>query len=361
MVLRRSQKLLLVLGSLGALLATGVGSIPTTQATSSSIDALRARRAVLVAELAAMQPSLHVAGRALSGAEAQYEAQQAKVLAQQATLNQLNSQMLSLNQQLTSNLATVAQNKQALAKIIRATFESTGNNQMLAAVLSANNFGQAMDRLRNATQVSQQVTDLVTRLSGQENEIRRDQAKITSDFAQASTLESSLSDESNRLLSYLVQRNNFFSSLSGPARQVAAEISAIDEQIAWQQSGGGGHVGAGPCGDHFAYGQCTWYVASRRCVPWGGNARDWYYNAAARGFKEGHTPVAGAVVVFWPGGDGASRSFGHVAYVEAVGPASGIPGGYFKLSEMNFNGWNRVNYRVLPNNSGGIQGFIYGQ
>jgi surface antigen len=359
LVLRRSQKLLLVLGSLGALLATGVGSIPTTQATSSSIDALRARRAVLVAELAAMQPSLHVAGRALSGAESQYEAQQAKVLAQQARLNALNGQMLSLNQQLTSDQATVGQNKQALAKIIRATFESTGNNQMLAAVLSANNFGQAMDRLRNATQVSQQVTDLVTRLSAQEDEIRRDQAKITADFAQASTIESQLADDSNRLLSFLVQRNNFFGSLSGPARQIAAEISSIDEQIAWQQSGG--HVGAGPCGDHFAYGQCTWYVASRRCVPWGGNARDWYYNAAARGFKEGHTPIAGAVVVFWPGGDGASRSFGHVAYVEAVGPAAGIPGGYFKLSEMNFNGWNRVNYRVLPNNSGGIQGFIYGQ
>ena len=347
-----------MLGSLGALLATGVGSIVSTRATTSSIDSLRARRAVLVAELAAMQPSLHVAGHALTGAEAQYEAQQAKVLAQQATLNQLNSQMLSLNQQLTGNQATVGQNKQALAKIIRATFESTGNNQMLAAVLSANNFGQAMDRLRNASQVSQQVTDLVNRLSAQEDAIRADQAKITSDFAQASTIESQLSDESNRLLSFLVQRNNFFNGLSGPARQIAAQISNIDEQIAWQQSGG--HVGAGPCGDHFAYGQCTWYVASRRCVPWGGNARDWY-NAAARGFKEGHTPIAGAVVVFWPGGDGASRSFGHVAYVEAVGPAAGIPGGYFKLSEMNFNGWNRVNYRVLPNNSGGIQGFIYGQ
>src|ERR1700694_3269262 len=101
LVLRRSQKLLLVLGSLGALLATGVGSIPTTQATSSSIDALRARRAVLVAELAAMQPSLHVAGRALSGAESQYEAQQAKVLAQHARLNPPKGQTLILNPELT--------------------------------------------------------------------------------------------------------------------------------------------------------------------------------------------------------------------------------------------------------------------
>ena len=115
---------------------------------------------------------------------------------------------------------------------------------------------------------------------------------------------------------------------------------------------------SGSCGDHFAYGQCTWYVASRRCIPWGGNADEWYYNAVKYGFPEGHTPQVGAVVVFWPGGDGASR-VGHVAYVEAVGPSAGVPTGDFKLSEMNFNGWNRVNYRVLPNNSSGIQGFVY--
>lgn len=357
--MRRSQKLVLTLGSLGALLATGIGSIPTTQATTSSIDALRARRAVLIAELAAMQPNLNVAGRAVNGAESAYQSQQQKVLAEQAQLNQLNSQMLHLDQQLTSDQATVAQNKAALGKVIRATFESTGNDQMLAAVLSANNFSQAMDRLRNASQVSQQVSDLVTRLSQQEDEIRADEAAIKSDFTKASAIEAQLSDQSNKLLSYLAERNDLFSSLSGPARAIAAQIATIDEEIAYDESGP--HVGTGSCGDHFAYGQCTWYVASRRCIPWGGNARDWYYNAAAMGFKEGHQPVPGAVVVFWPGGDGASTAFGHVAYVEAVGPAAGIPAGEFKLSEMNFNGWNRVSYRVLPNNSGGIQGFIYGQ
>ena len=64
------------------------------------------------------------------------------------------------------------------------------------------------------------------------------------------------------------------------------------------------------------------------------------------GFKEGRLPVAGAIVVFWPGVGGVSPE-GHVAYVEAVGPAEGIPTGSFKLSEMNFAGWNRVDYRVI--------------
>ncbi|HYL69734.1 MAG TPA: CHAP domain-containing protein, partial [Candidatus Dormibacteraeota bacterium] len=258
---------------------------------------------MLIAELAAMQPSLHVAGGALGSAEAAYERQQQQVLAEQAKLDQLNAQLMSLNQQLTSDQATVAHNKFALSEVIRATFETTGNDQMLAAVLSASNFSQAMDRLRNASQVSQQVTDLVNRVATQDDEIRRDSSQIKSDFAQASAIEAQLSGESNRLLAFLLQRNNFFNLLNGPARAIAAQIANIDEQIAWQESGG--HVGAGPCGDHFAYGQCTWYVASRRCVPWGGNARDWFYNAAAMGFKEGHQPIAGAVVVFWPGGDGA--------------------------------------------------------
>ena len=73
------------------------------------------------------------------------------------------------------------------------------------------------------------------------------------------------------------------------------------------------------------------------------------------GYKEGRMPVAGAIVVFWPGVDGVS-SEGHVAYVEAVGPAAGIPPGDFKLSEMNFAGWNRVDYRVISNTSADIEG-----
>ena len=42
-------------------------------------------------------------------------------------------------------------------------------------------------------------------------------------------------------------------------------------------------------------------------------------------------------------------------------PRQGIPAGDFKLSEMNFAGWNRVDYRVISNTAGDIMGFIYGQ
>ena len=48
------------------------------------------------------------------------------------------------------------------------------------------------------------------------------------------------------------------------------------------------------------------------------------------------------------------------ARVEAVGPAEGIPAGSFKLSEMNFAGWDEVDYRVISDTSSDIEGFIYG-
>ena len=361
--MRRSHKLVLVLGGAAALLATGIGSIPTSHASGSSdeIASLRAQRAVLVAELAAMQPSLNVARGFVNAAEATYNAQQDKVLAQQAQLNQLNQRLLTLDRQLTANRATIAQDKQQLAEVVRATWETSGSAQVLAAILSANDFSQAMDRLKNATQVSSQVTALVRQLATQDAQAKQEQAQIKQEFAQASSIEGQLSTTSARLLADLMNRNDAFNLLNGPARALAEQIASIDNRIAALESPGGS-VGDGPCGDRFAYGQCTWYVASRRCVPWSGNADQWYYNAAKMGYKEGHSPIVGAIVVFWPGGDGAS-SVGHVAYVEAVGPADGVPAGYFKQSEMNYSGngggWDRVSYRTLPDNSSGIQGFIY--
>jgi surface antigen len=360
--LKRSHKLALIFLGAAALATTGIGSIPSSHAatSSSTIDDLRAQRAALVAELASMQPSLNVAQGQVTGAEAAYNAQQQKVLAQQKQLDQLNASMLSLNQQLQANEATTEKNKQQLAAVIRATWESSSQNQILMALLNADDFSQAMDRLKNATQVSDQVKNLVSQLAAQDQAIKQETAQIKTQFDQASAIENQLSATSGQLLSDLLNRNLSFDALNGPARDVAAHIANIDNQIAALELPAS--VGDGTCGDNFAYGQCTWYVASRRCIPWGGNANQWYYNAAAMGFQEGHTPVPGAVVVFWPGGDGAS-SIGHVGYVEAVGPSGNIPAGEFLMSEMNFygngGGWARVDYRTLPDNSSGIQGFIY--
>ena len=110
-------------------------------------------------------------------------------------------------------------------------------------------------------------------------------------------------------------------------------------------------VAAGHASDGFPYGQCTWYVATRRAVTWGGNAWVWWF--AAAGIRpEGHVPVQGSITVF------RSGWAGHVAYVEHVNPD-----GSFVVSEMNYygngGGWGRIDRRTIAANDGSVMGFIY--
>ncbi|MEI6649964.1 MAG: LysM peptidoglycan-binding domain-containing protein [Candidatus Moraniibacteriota bacterium] len=106
-----------------------------------------------------------------------------------------------------------------------------------------------------------------------------------------------------------------------------------------------GRAGAG---HRFPFGYCTWYVAQKRYVPWGGNAGAWLYNARSQGYQTGKSPSAGAIVVTTD-----SAYYGHVALVESVS------GGSITVSEMNFNAWGKVDRRVIPASSRSIKGYIY--
>lgn len=103
----------------------------------------------------------------------------------------------------------------------------------------------------------------------------------------------------------------------------------------------------------FPYGWCTWYPATRRPVPWGGNAIEWYGNARAMGFPVGSQPKVGAIMVTTESPIG----LGHVAYVEQV-----YPDGSWQVSEMHWVGWGVTSQRVIkPGQQGGaLIGFIYG-
>ncbi|MBU3964850.1 LysM peptidoglycan-binding domain-containing protein [Patescibacteria group bacterium] len=98
----------------------------------------------------------------------------------------------------------------------------------------------------------------------------------------------------------------------------------------------------------FPWGQCTYYVALKRYVPWRGNAQDWLKNAATFGYKTGKTPVVGSIVITIE-----NRRYGHSAYVEAV------DGNKITISDMNFVGLGIKSVRVLPTNSQVIRGYIY--
>jgi LysM repeat protein len=103
--------------------------------------------------------------------------------------------------------------------------------------------------------------------------------------------------------------------------------------------------------DTFPFGQCTWFVASKRDVTWGGNAISWWWSASHTR-PEGHVPVQGAIVVLDIGWAG------HVALVDHVNAD-----GSFDIEEMNYwaggGGWGRVDHRILGAHDSAIVGFIY--
>lgn len=101
-------------------------------------------------------------------------------------------------------------------------------------------------------------------------------------------------------------------------------------------------------GRRFPWGQCTYYVAIRRYVPWNGHAKYWLTNAKAYGFKTGKTPAVGAIVATTE-----NPRYGHVAYVEEVGEKT------ITISEMNYVGLGIKSVRVLSINSPVIKGYIY--
>ncbi len=114
---------------------------------------------------------------------------------------------------------------------------------------------------------------------------------------------------------------------SPPAEQVQVKATTsqfVSTQPVWRPNS-------------YPFGQCTYYVASRRPVPAGwGNARNWKYAAQRSGLSVNNLPSVGAIA--W-----TSRGYyGHVAIVEQVQP------GRVLISEMNYTGWGRVSQRWQP-------------
>jgi surface antigen len=84
-----------------------------------------------------------------------------------------------------------------------------------------------------------------------------------------------------------------------------------------------------PSGNDYAYGNCTYGVASWTRVPYGmGNANTWYIRARQWGFNVGLEPRAGAVGVSEYG------YYGHVVLVLAVNND-----GTITIREQNYD-WN---------------------
>ena len=108
----------------------------------------------------------------------------------------------------------------------------------------------------------------------------------------------------------------------------------------------------------WAWGNCTYYVASYKNVNWRWNANRWLRNAAAKWNKVVYgraasyaTPWA-IVVLEWRW---YNLRYGHVAIVMEVNVAKN----YMVVSEMNYRRLNQITYRKIPLNSRNITGYIY--
>jgi len=349
----------LLLAGTAVVLTAAFGTPAASPVGADTIPQLEAERAQLLQQLADLAPARNAASQALTQAEAAYNQETAALDQAKSQLSALNSQLATLSAAIDQDQSQETQTKSALAALTRATYESAGDNTMMAAVLSAKDFTDAVNSLSGAASVSAQIQGLEQTLCHDEADLVAKQQSLQADFAQASALENQLADQANQLMVVVYARDQAVNALDGPARQIAGEIATIDDEIAADQAGQTSSGSGSGCNNGFAYGECTWYVATKRCIPWGGNADAWYYNAAKMGYAEGQTPEAGAVAVWWAGRGGASW-VGHVAYVEAVGPSAGIPAGSFEISEMNWDGWDRVDYRVVADDPNVFQGFIYG-
>ncbi len=117
----------------------------------------------------------------------------------------------------------------------------------------------------------------------------------------------------------------------------------VQEGLSTKPSGENCHV--------FVAGQCTWYVARKRCTPWTGHAKSWISNAQRLGFTISREPAAGAIISLketsW-----TARRYGHVGYVEAFDEDT------VTFSEMNHIGPWVITRRTLKRNDPRIIGYI---
>lgn len=133
-----------------------------------------------------------------------------------------------------------------------------------------------------------------------------------------------------------------------PDKPAPVQVARSNSSSSYGSSSAPSYVSTSSGPNRFPWGYCTWWVASKRSVPWNGNAWSWYGNSKAYGKATGKTPVPGAIMVTW------ESYVGHVAYVESVNGTS------FTVSEMNYVGYGRVSRRTISSPSAvSLIGFIY--
>jgi surface antigen len=268
----------------------------------------------------------------------------AQLTTDQARLTDLNDQVEraqadldQLNHKLTDDQQRETEVGKQLAMMGKLEYEQPAFS--MTNILQASSLTQLLSNIAQARLVASKQRNLL----GQARLLhRQDQQTHDQVAARLTDVQSAREEAAQVAARSLALRNTAQdAALKARAGTVAAQASAV--QVVQ-------YSGSGPYPNHFSYGFCTYYVATRRFVPWFGDAGQWWPNARAAGYPEGSTPQVGAIMVT------RESAIGHVAYVESVN------GNTFTVSEMNFTAWNVVDRRTIT--LGGpvpIVGFIYGK
>jgi surface antigen len=302
---------------------------------------------------AAADPAQQLAqlNKQLSDNQARLEDLNNKVEAAEATVVNLNSRLADdqkVESELQKEVQALARTEYERPSLTLATIlETSSLQQLLSAVAQAQLIAQKQARLKNQAQQLRR-KDEQTR---DEQVANFDRIKLARDqAAQIAVTTLALRDKANDAV---VQARAEQVAAQARATQAAAVKPVASKPPPPPPSSGAPPPGAivePPQSNHFAYGYCTYYVATRRNVPWFGNAIQWWPNAPPYGYAEGQTPVPGAIMVT------RESSVGHVAYVESVNGD-----GSWTVSEMNFVAWNVVSRRTLRPGQAPVVGFIYGK
>ncbi len=280
------------------------------------------------------------AGRALA-AQARVVQILKGMAANQRQLRRLNRILIRDTDAATRLQAQLTGDRAALAAVIRTAYVTASGAATLGTAIASSTLTAFVNASSLPAATAANLTSLVVEVQRARSGIHRALTGLRAAEEQGVTTESALNRQAQQLLVAAANRDAAFQAASAQARPLLADLA----------NQGAVAPSSGPCGNHFYYGQCTWYVATRRCIPWFGNADQWWGAAAAAGYAEGHTPVVGAVAVF---GVNAYSPIGHVAYVQAVGK------GQFEVAEMNYSAWAVVDYRWVSDSSSSVVGFIYG-
>ena len=347
--------------------------IALVPASADQTSALLAQRQQLQQKVGGLGGDKATALANLLAAQDALNQVQGELKANSAYLYTLNGQQADLRGRISNTEHDLAQQRQLIAEITRGQYKTATGDQTIALIFASSNFKEMLGRIMSEITMQRRMSGTARKIKVEQGQLKGMAADLSKKQAQASLLQDQLTQANGKQLVMVADYDQRISTLDAQSQALLGQISSLNAEIAIRQapppvaiarassvssptssssfSSSGGKVnGGGSCGNHFSYGYCTWYVASRRCIPWFGNAWEWYGQAQAYGYPVGQQARVGAVAVW----DQRMSGYGHVGYVESV-QADG-----FTVSEMNYNGWNQVDSRFVPySNPGPLTGFVY--